>query len=198
MKTLVAALVLLLLAASPVLAFDQNDTFRKGNTVLSVEAGGGTQNNIESHVRQTGLDLFYAGVRYGILPFEPAGPSVLHGSFEVGLEPIYQKYTSGKDAFWAGLSAQAKWHFLAPALGRFVPYVEIGAGAGGTDLNAIEINSTFAFLLSGGVGASFFLTDQAALYAGYRIVHVSNGNTSRPNRGFEADTGLMGFSYFFK
>jgi opacity protein-like surface antigen len=79
-----------------------------------------------------------------------------------------------------------------------VPYIEVGAGAGGTDLRVIEIDSSFAFLLSAGVGASFFVTDQAAIYAGYRMVHISNGHTSSRNRGFEADTGLLGFSYFFK
>ncbi len=196
MMKLAAALLLLVLAAGPALAFDPNQTFKQGTTVLSIEAGGGSQNNLENQRRQTHLDLWYVGMRYAILPLQPAGPSILRGSLEVGLEPIYQKYSGGRDAFWAGLSAQGKWHFLS--LGRLVPYVELGAGAGGTDLKAIEIDSTFAFLLSIGVGASFFITDQAAIYGGYRMVHVSNGHTSSLNRGFEADTGLLGFSYFFK
>jgi opacity protein-like surface antigen len=196
MKTVVAGVLLMLAAASPAWAFDPNQTFSQGTTVLSIEAGGGSQNNLEEHRRQSHLDLMYLGFRYSLLPLAPVGPSVLRGSLEVGLEPTYQKYTGGRDAFWAGVSAQGKWHFLS--LGRFVPYVELGAGAGGTDLNAIEINSTFAFLLSAGVGASIFLTDQFALYGGYRLVHVSNGHTSRVNRGFEADTGLVGVSYYFK
>jgi opacity protein-like surface antigen len=189
-------LLLLLLAASPALAFDANQTFRQGTTVLSGEGGGGTQSNLESHRVQSDLDLWYLGVRYALLPFKPAGPSILRGSLEVGLEPLYQKYTGGREAFWAGVSAQGRWHFLS--LGRFVPYVEVGAGAGGTDLRAIEIDSSFAFLLSAGVGVSFFVTDQSAIYGGYRMVHISNGHTSSRNRGFEADTGLLGFSYFFK
>ena len=192
----IAAILLLVLTASPALAFDANQTFRKGTTVLSIEAGGGTQNNLQEHRVQSDLDLWYFGVRYSLLPFDPVGPSILRGSLEIGLEPIYQRYSGGREGFWAGLSAHGRWNFLS--LGRFVPYFEIGAGAGGTDLRAIEIDSTFAFLLSVGAGASFFLTDQAAIYAGYRMVHISNGHTSNPNRGFEADTGLVGFSYFFK
>lgn len=190
------ALLLLLLAASPALAFDANQIFRQGTAVLSVEGGGGTQSNLESHRVQSDLDLWYLGVRYALLPFKPAGPSILRGSLEVGLEPLYQKYTGGREAFWAGVSAQGRWHFLS--LGRFVPCIELGAGAGGTDLRTIEIDSSFAFLLSAGVGVSFFVTDQAAIYGGYRMVHISNGHTSSRNRGFEADTGLLGFSYFFK
>ena len=196
MKQLAAALVVLALAASPACAFDNAQTFRQGSTVLSVEAGGGSQNNFERHQVQSDLDLWYVGFRYALLPLAPTGPSILRGALEIGLEPTYQKYERGRDAFWAGVSALARWHFLS--LGRFVPYVELGAGAGGTDLRAIEMDSSFAFLVSAGVGASFFLTDHIALYGGYRLVHVSNGNTSRPNRGIEADTGLVGVSYYFR
>ena len=196
MRHVAAALALLLLGVGPAGAFDNAQIFTQGTTVLSVEAGGGSQNDLENHHVQSNLDLWYLGVRYSLLPLAPAGPSVLRGALEVGLGPMYQKYERGRDAFWAGLSAHGRWHFLS--LGRFVPYVELGAGAGGTDLNAVEIDSTFAFLLSAGVGASIFLTDQIALYGGYRMVHISNGHTSRRNRGFEADTGVIGVSYYFK
>jgi len=196
MRALAAALVIALLLAGPAFAFDPDQTFSKGSNVLSLEGGGGSQNNLERHRVQTGLDLWYVGLRYSLLPFDPVGPGFLHGSFEAGLEPIFQKYFGARDAYYAGLGAQLRWHFLS--LGRFVPYVEGGAAAGGTDLRAIEIRSDFAFLLNVGLGASFFVTDRAALYAGYRLVHVSNGNTSRPNRGFEADTGVIGVSYFLK
>jgi len=60
-----------------------------------------------------------------------------------------------------------------------------------------EIKSAFAFLLFGGVGASYFVTDHTALYVGYRIQHVSNGDTSKPNRGFESYTGVAGVSFYF-
>lgn len=198
MTKLAAALVLILIAAGPALAFDATQTFRKGATVLSVEGGGGTQNNLERHRVQSDLDLWYVGVRYALLPLEPVGSGILRGALEVGLEPIYQRYTDGREGFWAGLSAHGRWNLLGLSFGRFVPYIELGAGAGGTDLRTIEIDSSFAFLLSGGAGASFFVTDQAALYGGYRMIHISNGHTSSRNRGFEADTGVVGFSYFFK
>ena len=198
MTKIVAAFVMTLCLATPALAFDADRTFRKGATVLSVEGGGGAQNNLENHRVQSDLDLWFLGARYSLLPLDPVGPSVLRGSLEVGLESIYQRYTGGREGFWAGLSLHGRWNLLGLSLGRFVPYVEIGAGFGGQDLNAIEIDSAFAFLLSAGIGASFFITDQAAIYAGYRMVHISNGHLESKNRGFEADTGLIGFSYFFK
>lgn len=39
--------------------------------------------------------------------------------------------------------------------------------------------------------------DAIAINVGYRIQHLSNGNTSKPNRGFEANAGVVGMSFFF-
>ena len=92
--------------------------------------------------------------------------------------------------------AVVRYHFLA--LGRLVPYVEVGGGVGQTDLHVIEIDSNISFLLWGGIGASLFVTDAAAFYAGYRYEHNSNGNTRTPNRGWESHVGVFGVSYYFR
>lgn len=185
------------LPAAAAFAFDPERTFEQGTYVLSLEAGGGRQNNLENFQTQTGLDLWYFGVRASILPFRPIGRgNFLYGSFEIGLEPIFQRYENPVKAYFAGLAATGRYHFLS--LGIFVPYVELGAAPGASTLRVREIDSDFAFLLWGGVGAQVFLNDTMALYGGYRMVHVSNGNTSRPNRGFEADTGVAGLSFYFR
>jgi opacity protein-like surface antigen len=187
----------LVLSATPaVLAFDAQQTFKQGAVVISPEAGYGEQFDLEDKRVVTGLELMNVGVRFGWLPFSPVGPGPLHGSLEVGLEPLYQRYLDPVDAFFAGLGATFRYHFLS--LGRFVPYAEAAAFAGGTDLKVREIDSDFTFLLWAGAGASFFVTDRAAVYGGYRYQHVSNGNTDRPNRGFESHTGVVGMSFFFE
>src|SRR6266403_50475 len=93
-----------LAVALPAHAFDPNLTFQKGTWIVSFEGGGGKQNDLENHGRQSDIELF--------------------------------------------------------------------AAAGGTNLKVMEINSSFAFWLAGGLGASYFVTDNVALYAGYRMVHV--------------------------
>lgn len=191
--TLVAAL---LVFVDPVLAFDPDQIFHQGAFILSLEAGGGSQDNFDKREVQTGLDLWYVGVRASLLPFAPLGPGGLHGALEIGLEPIYQRYQGPVTAFYAGLGLFGRYHFLS--LGRFVPYLEIAGAAGATDLRIREIRSEFSFWLGGGPGVSFFLSDTTAIYAGYRLVHVSNGNTERPNGGFEAHTGVVGVSFFLK
>ena len=188
---------LLMLALAPAaFAFDSTQTFHKGAFVISPEASYGQQFNLEDKRVFSDIEFVNGGVRLGWLPFAPAGPGPLHGSFEVGLEPVYQRYLEPNDAFFAGLGLTLRYHFLP--LGRFVPYVEGAGFAGGTDLRVREIDSDFTFMVWLGAGASFFVTDRAALYAGYRWTHVSNGNTKDPNRGFEANTAVVGMSFFFE
>jgi len=193
---LVVALVGFVALAAPASAYDPKQTFLKGSFVLSGEGGGGAQFNLEGFSDWSQLDYFFFGARVGYLPFEPAGPGPLWGSFEIGLEPYYQQYTSPQNAFWAGAFLTFKWHFLG--LGRVVPYAELGAGVGGTDLKIREIRTDFAFMLQGGLGASVFVTDRAAIYAGARYLHNSNGGTSSPNRGYESIGGVGGVSFFFE
>ena len=194
--TTIIAIVALLLAAAPAWAFDAEQTLKKGTFVLSGEGAYGWQLNLEHKRRASDVEFYDAGVRFSLLPFDTiARSSVVYGALEVGLEPLYQHYTTPKQAFWAGPAAVGRYHFLG--LGRVVPYAEFGGAVGGTDLEVREINSTFAFLLFGGLGASIFISNKTALYAGYRYEHVSNGNTSKPNRGFESSVGVAGISFFF-
>jgi lipid A 3-O-deacylase len=193
---LVVVALLALLVARPALAYDAAQTFHQGAFVISPEAGYGQQFDLEGKRGFTGLEFINAGVRFGWLPFSPLGSGPLHGSFEVGLEPVYQRYVDPVDAYFAGAAVTFRYHFLS--LGRFVPYAELAAAAGGTDLKVTEIRSDFTFMLWGGAGLSYFVTDRTALYGGYRYQHVSNGNTERPNRGFESHTGVAGVSFFFE
>jgi hypothetical protein len=190
------ALAVLLFVGSSASAFDGKTTFAKGATVVSVEGGGGTTPALDKYRSSTEMELWNAGVRVSLLPFGAGGAGALLGALEVGLEPFFQRYLSGQEAFYAGLAAVARYHFLS--LGRFVPYVEIAGAAGGTDLRILEADSDFAFLLFGGMGASIFITDDTALYAGYRLQHVSNGGTGTHNRGFESHTGVIGLSMYFR
>ena len=191
------AVVLILVAvASAVPAFEPGVTFSKGTVVISGEGSYGQQFNLEGFHEWSHIKYWNAGLRASLLPFSPHGPSLLHGSVEIGFEPLYQEYVEPRHARWAGLMSVVRYHFLS--FGRFVPYLEGGAGAGGTDLNVKEIESNFSFLLWAGLGASLFITDAMAVYAGYRYEHNSNGNIDPPNRGWESHVGLVGVSYYFR
>jgi opacity protein-like surface antigen len=180
----------------PAAAFDANAAFAKGTYVLSGEGSYGEQFNREGFDDLSDVKMWNVGLRASILPFRPMGPGILHGAVEAGLEALYQRYVDPQPAFWAGLLLVARYHFLG--LGRFVPYVEAAGGPGGTDLNVREIRSDFSFVVWGGVGASVFLTDTTAVYAGYRYEHVSNAGTASPNRGLDFHVVVVGVSYYLR
>lgn len=189
------ALGLLALAATAD-AYDPKQTFMQGSIVVSPEAGYGQQFDLEGKSGYADLDFVNVGVRVGWLPFNPGGPGPLYGSLELGLEPLYQRYLDPIDAFFAGLGLTARYHFLGA--GRLVPFLDLAAFAGGTDLKIKEIRSEFTLLLWGGAGLSYFVSDRTAVYGAYRYQHVSNGNTDQPNRGFESHTGVLGVSFFLE
>ena len=126
--TTIISIVALLLAAAPAWAFDAEQTFKKGTFMLSGEGAYGWQFNSEHKRSATYVEFYDAGVRFSLLPLDTiARRSFLYGALEVGLEPLYQHYTTPKQAFWAGLAAVGRYHFLA--LGRVVPYAEVGGAA---------------------------------------------------------------------
>jgi len=190
-------LVTLLACALPARAWDPKETFMQGSLVLSPEVSYGHQFDLEHKPGYTGVEYVNGGIRFGYLPFSPlAAGTPVHGAFEIGLEPLYQQYTSPEFVYFAGLGLALRYHFLS--LGRLVPYAELAAFAGGTNLKITEIRSSFTFLIWGGLGASYFVTDRTAIYAGYRYEHISNGNTAKPNRGLESNAGVLGVSFFFE
>ena len=192
----IVAVLTLAALAPPASGFDSAAVFAKGTYVISGEGVYGRQFNLEWLAHQSDIEFWGLGLRASRLPFDPTGNGAARGALEVGLEPYYQRYTEPHSAFWAGLGLVLRYHLLS--FGRIVPYAEVAAGAGGTDLRVKEIDSDFAFVVWGGVGASFFVTDSTAIYAGYRFEHISNGNTSEPNRGFESHVGVLGMSYYFR
>jgi hypothetical protein len=180
--------------ARPGEAFDADRVFTRGGYVLSLEGGYGEQFDAWG-TTITGLDSLNAGVRFGLLPWGATGSGPLKGALEIGVEPFYQRFIDPVDAFFAGLGVVARYHILP--FGRFVPYIEFSAAAGATDLRVHEQDTDFVFLLFGGIGASYFITDRTAFYAGYQLQHISNAYTDSPNRGIYSHTGVVGLSIFF-
>lgn len=180
----------------PAAAFDPEATFARGTTIFGLQVGGGAANNIEGHRTVSDIAFITETPRLSYLFFNPFGSGLLRSAFEPGLEGWFQQYLSPHSATAQGLKVTGRYHFIG--LGRFVPYLEGTAGAGGTSLRVPEIDSTFTFVLEAGAGLSYFVTDKLAVNAGYRFQHISNGHTSNPNRGFNSDSGVVGVSYYFK
>ncbi len=176
-------------------AFDADAEFAKGTTVLGIQVGGGVQNNIAGDPPITGISFLNFTPRLSYLPFEPFGSGWLKGAIKPGVEGWFQYYLEPRVFTAAGLKAALRYHFIG--LGPLVPHLEAAAGAGGTNLNVREIGSRFTFVLDGGAGVSYFVVPGVAINLGYRLQHISNGNTGHPNRGVNSNTGVLGVSFHF-
>lgn len=194
-----AALGALLLACAlptAAAAVDGEAVLTKGTWALGLQLGGGAQNNVENHRTISGVSFVNFEPRFGYFPFEQFGKGWLKGALETGLEAWFQYYVEPDTATAQGLKLALRYHVLG--FGPLVPYIEGTAGAAGTSLKVMEIRSTFTFVLEAGAGLSYFVTPQMAINAGYRFQHISNGNISTPNRGFNSDSGVIGLTYYFK
>jgi lipid A 3-O-deacylase len=128
---------------------------------------------------------------------DPIGDSWYRGQVSIGAEMVYLQFREPVLTHGVGFTPRIKYTFVA--LGRLRPYAEFTGGPFWTDLggNIDEQANEFNFVLTGGVGVSWFLTPQLAANAGYRFHHISNAGTAFPNLGLNASLPFGGFSFYF-
>lgn len=128
---------------------------------------------------------------------DPIGDSWYQGQVSLGAEIVYIQFQEPVFSHGVGFTPKIKYTFVAED--RIRPYIEFAGGPFWNDLggNIPEQHSQFAFILTGGLGVSYFLTDQAAVNVGYRFQHISNAGTSHPNVGLNSSLPFGGFSFYF-
>ncbi|HEX5647015.1 MAG TPA: acyloxyacyl hydrolase [Nitrospira sp.] len=128
---------------------------------------------------------------------EPIGPGWLRGQISIGAEMVYLQFREPIVTHGIGFTPRIKYMFVT--LDRLRPYLEFAGGPFWTDLggNIDEQANEFNFVLTGGVGVSWFLTPQLAANVGYRFHHISNAGTAFPNLGLNASLPFGGFSFYF-
>ncbi len=128
---------------------------------------------------------------------DPIGDSWYRGQISLGAEMVYLEFREPIVTHGIGFTPRIKYTFVA--LGRLRPYAEFTGGPFWTDLGGRirEQANEFNFVLSGGLGVSWFITPQLAFNAGYRFHHISNAGTAFPNLGLNASLPFGGFSFYF-
>lgn len=128
---------------------------------------------------------------------DPVGDGWYRGQVSVGAEMVYIQFREPVLTHGIGFTPKIKYTFVA--LDRLRPYAEFAGGPFWTDLGGRipEESSEFNFILTAGVGVSFFLTPQTAFNVGYRFHHISNAGTRYPNLGLNSSLPFGGFSFYF-
>lgn len=126
---------------------------------------------------------------------EPFGSSWYQGQLALGAELLTFRTDEPVTAYGVGMTP--KLVYTATAFARLRPYLESGGGPLWTNLGGRvpEQSGQFNFVVWGGAGCSFFVTQQWAVNAGYRFVHISNGGARHPNSGLNFSMPFLGFSY---
>lgn len=128
---------------------------------------------------------------------DPLGDGWYRGQVSLGAEMVYLEFREPLLTHGIGFTPRIKYTFVA--LDRVRPYAEFAGGPFWTDLGGRieEQANQFNFVLTGGVGVSWFITSQASFNVGYRFHHISNAGTAFPNLGLNASLPFCGFSFFF-
>lgn len=167
--------------------------FRAGAHELDAVAGAGFGVRIlEYHTHDWGMGaLDYGWVFTDVV----ADDHWYRGNWELIGEVFGGVQYRPDEAYFVGGGPHLRYDF-APGH-RWVPFLDLGAGATATDIRSGDISTTFEFNLQAGAGAHYFFRDNLALTFQARFIHFSNAGIKFPNLGVNTLTGLIGVSWFF-
>jgi lipid A 3-O-deacylase len=134
-------------------------------------------------------------LRIGQLVTDEHGLGIFRGNLELTLEPTYIHLHSQPSADVYGAALLGRWLLVGTGVVR--PYLEVGGGVIGGRVGPRTGDCDPNFLLEGGPGLVFFVTEHTAIDMGARFHHISNGNRCVPNFGVNSVMGVVGVSYFF-
>jgi len=171
------------------------DVVKKG-TIEGGVAVGWLQGEDVLRSTSANRNAVYVLPRIGMVLTDELGSGRLAGNLEVMVEPLYARYYQPFYASAAGGSLMAKYNFLT--FGRWMPFIDIGAGMLWTDLapRIREQSTPFNFILQAGPGVQYFATQQLALTLGARFHHISNAGIGERNIGLNSVLPYVGISYF--
>jgi hypothetical protein len=162
----------------------------------SVAIAGGA--SVSHDLSRVDLDSFYS---YELIPHvgyvvtDERGSGWQRGNFQLLAEPALIQLDAEPSATVAGLSAVGRWLFAGTGVVR--PFVELGFGVLGGQVDLRETNCDVNFLLQGGGGALFFVDRSTAISLAYRFQHISNAARCSQNLGVNSSAVVIGIEWFF-
>jgi hypothetical protein len=141
------------------------------------------------------VELAGLAPRYGRGLTDPVGEGRwYHGNLELLLEGALLVAYAPKGGFVGGVNALLRYNFLGGS--RFVPFLEIGVGVAGLELDLEDQADGLAFAPQGGLGLHWWLSRQLSLTAEWRLHHLSNADIHDDNAGINDSLLMVGLSWF--
>ena len=117
------------------------------------------------------------------------------GNWELLEEIFAGEQSYPKSRYEVGETTVLRYNFITGT--RWVPFIDGGFGAMGTDIGHPNLGSTFEFNEYAGAGVDYFWRTNSALSLQYRFTHVSDGGIAAPNGGLNQHILYAGLSWFF-
>ncbi len=189
--------------------FDVDPIFSRYAIVISGESALA---HFSDRLKNNGavVQAWNLSARVSILPFGITRfrflDSVFDGAFEVGVEPSFENFPTERVTF-AGGGLYLRYYLLHFRYKRLVPWVDASIAPGWTNLqighvsNETRLSGPFMNLIQAGIGVSYFISPQAAIYVGLQAQHISNAGLDGSNDNFALNTAagmVIGFSWYVK
>jgi lipid A 3-O-deacylase len=143
------------------------------------------------------LALYPAFVRIGFNINSLAGIEGHQSTLQLALEPFVNAIADPAAGIETGLGVGLRYtHKLSGPLDLFT---EASAAPMYLSINSTEQGDAgFNFLLQAGGGLQYRVSDRIALFAGYRLRHLSHaGLSDRPNAGINSNAIVAGLSWLY-
>lgn len=191
MKIIIAVLILVFIFPSICLAQQSKESFIEAVEFLYGNARGDLR-------KQDNYELYHLIVDFdlNLKALLENWNSIPKNLVQLQIEPfVSYVYSPAKEREF-GTSFLLKIGLL-PESWKFQPYIKAGLGIIYMTLETLEQGSQFNFTEQAGIGMHYFLTDNTAVTAEYRIRHLSNADLKEPNAGINTDTIIAGITYKF-
>ena len=141
-------------------------------------------------------DIALAGISYGHMLGGVKGEGTFwRGNFEARLEVFGGSQYYPYYRFVAGFAPHLRYNLATGS--RWIPFVDLGAGATLTDIDHLDLGGHFQFNLQACLGVNYFIRDNLACSVEYRYLHLSSARTSTPNLGVNSGLFMAGINWFF-
>jgi hypothetical protein len=162
---------------------------------LSLAQGNGLGIWGSEHQDAEDVELIGLVPRFGVGLSDPIGAGAwYHGSLELIVEGTLLVAYAPKGGFLGGAGLALRYNLLA--WDDWVPFVELGGGLAGLELDLQDQSDGLSFTAQGGVGLHRWLSERVALTVSWRLHHLSNAGLRADNVGINDSMFLVGLSYF--
>ena len=146
-------------------------------------------------LQRAGREQVFYAIEWGRLVSGEHGPGVLRGRLEMMLEltPVFLAFQSNRAAGVGFSPLMFRWNLRER--GPIQPFLELAGGFVVTNHDMPEETSRLNFSSHLGAGARVRVAERWGVVAGYRLQHISNGNTAARNPGINSNVGYLGLAY---